>query len=80
MPGRGHRAGTLETQLERLRWVPLLIIDEVGYIPFDPDAAALTFVLIASRYERNRLVVSSDKTFSPWVEIFGDAVAAAAMG
>jgi DNA replication protein DnaC len=73
------RAGTLEAELERLRRIPLLIIDEVGYIPFDPDAAALFFALIASRYERASLVVSSNKTFSAWVEIFGDAVAVAAM-
>jgi hypothetical protein len=43
--------------------VPLVIVDEVGYIPFDPDAAALFFALISSRYERASLIVSSNKTF-----------------
>jgi hypothetical protein len=38
--------------------------DEVGYIPFDPEAAALFFALISSRYERASLIVSSNKTFS----------------
>jgi DNA replication protein DnaC len=77
--GQARRAGRLEEELERLRRVPLLIVDEVGYIPFDPDAAALFFALISSRYERASLVVSSNKTFSAWAEIFGDAVAVAAM-
>ncbi|MGH9296513.1 MAG: IS21-like element helper ATPase IstB [Acidimicrobiales bacterium] len=77
--GQARRAGKLEDELERLRRIPLLIVDEVGYIPFDPEAAALFFALISSRYERASLVVSSNKTFSGWAEIFGDAVAVAAM-
>lgn len=77
--GEARRLGTLEAELERLRRIPLLIVDEVGYIPFDPEAAALFFALVSSRYERASLVVSSNKTFSAWAEIFGDAVAVAAM-
>jgi DNA replication protein DnaC len=73
------RAGKLEDELERLRRDPLVVVDEVGYIPFDSDAAALFFALISSRYERASLIVSSNKTFSAWAEIFGDAVAVAAM-
>jgi DNA replication protein DnaC len=38
--------------LRRLLWIPLLIVDEVGYIPFDPQAANLMFMLVSSRYER----------------------------
>ena len=74
-----RRLGNLESELERLRRIPLLIVDEVGYIPFDPDAAALFFALISSRYERASLIVSSNKSFSSWAEIFGDPVAVAAM-
>jgi DNA replication protein DnaC len=55
---------------------PLLVCDEVGYIPFAPEAAALFFALVSSRYERASLIVSSNKPFSAWAEIFGDAVAA----
>jgi DNA replication protein DnaC len=65
--------------LEQLGRIPLLIVDEVGYIPFDPEAASLFFSLVSSRYERNSLIVSSNKTFSAWSEIFGDAVTVAAM-
>ena len=74
-----RKAGTLEEELERLRRIPLLIVDEVGYIPFDPDAAALFFALISSRYERASMIVSSNRSFSAWAEVFGDAVAVAAM-
>ena len=69
----------LDEELERLARIPLLIVDEVGYIPFDPEAAALSFALVSSRSERRSLIVSSNKTFSAWAEIFGDPVAVAAM-
>jgi hypothetical protein len=49
------------------------------HIPFDPEAAALFFALISSRYERRSLILNSNKTFSAWAEIFGDAVEVAAM-
>ncbi len=49
------------------------------HIPFDPEAAALFFALISSRYERRSLIVSRNETFSAWAEIFGDPVAVAAM-
>lgn len=77
--GAAKRAGRLEEELERLGRIPLLICDEVGYIPFDPEAAALFFALISSRYERSCMIVSSNKSFSAWAEIFGDPVAVAAM-
>ena len=77
--GAAKRAGRLDEELERLGRIPLLIVDEVGYIPFDPEAAALFFALISSRYERRSLIVSSNKTFSAWAEIFGDPIAVAAM-
>ena len=77
--GEAKRAGRLDDELERLGRIQLVICDEVGYIPFDPEAAALFFALVSSRYERSSLIVSSNKTFSAWTEIFGDAVAVAAM-
>ena len=55
------------------------IVDEVGYIPFDPQAANLMFMLVSRRYERASLIVTSNKPFSAWGEIFGDDVTAAAM-
>ena len=73
------RQGELEDELRRLARVPVIVVDEVGYIPFDPEAANLMFSLVSNRYERASLIVTSNKPFSAWGEIFGDEVVAAAM-
>ena len=74
-----HHAGRLHAEITRLGRYPLLIIDEVGYIPFEPEAASLFFQLISARYETASLIVTSNKPFSGWGEIFGDDTVAAAM-
>jgi DNA replication protein DnaC len=74
-----HHAGTLQAELVKLGRIPLLIIDEVGYIPFEAEAANLFFQLVSSRYERASLIVTSNKPFGRWGEVFGDDVVAAAM-
>ena len=74
-----QRQGRLDDELTRLQRIALLIVDEVGYIPFDPQAANLMFMLVSRRYERASLIVTSNKPFSAWGEIFGDDVVAAAM-
>src|SRR4051794_2222217 len=58
---------------------PLIVVDEIGCIPFDPEAANLMFSLVSSRYERASMIVTSNKPFSAWGEIFGDDMAATAM-
>jgi len=77
--GDAQRQGRLEDELRRLERIPLLACDEVGYIPFDPQAASLMFMLVSRRYERASLIVTSNKPFSAWGEIFGDDAAATAM-
>src|SRR5215211_7548656 len=74
-----QRQGRLDDELARLQRITLLIVDEVGYIPFDPQAANLMFMLVSRRYERASLIVTSNKPFSGWGEIVGDEVTAAAM-
>jgi DNA replication protein DnaC len=74
-----HTAGRLQAELTRLGRYPLLVIDEVGYIPFEPEAANLFFQLVSARYERASLIVTSNKPFGRWGEVFGDDVVAAAM-
>jgi DNA replication protein DnaC len=74
-----HHAGRLQEELQRLGRYPLLVVDEVGYIPFEPEAANLFFQLVSSRYERASLIVTSNKVFGRWGEVFGDDVVAAAM-
>ena len=73
-----QRQGRLDEELRKLLWTPLLVVDEVGYIPFDAQAANLIFSLVSSRSERASLIVTSNKPFSGWGESSGDEVAAAA--
>ncbi|MDG5801675.1 IS21-like element helper ATPase IstB [Streptomyces ossamyceticus] len=73
----GARAeGRLTGELSALDACPLLIVDEVGYLPFDPDTARLLFQLVAHRYERASLIVTSDRPLGRWDEIFGGAAPA----
>jgi len=75
--GAAHDAGKLQDELTKLSRYPLVIIDEVGYIPFRGEAANLFFQLVSSRYERASMIVSSNKAFSRWGEVFGDDTVAA---
>jgi DNA replication protein DnaC len=77
--GAAHHANRLEAELKKIRRYRLIIIDEVGYIPFDQDAANLFFQLIASRYEQGSVMVTSNLPFGRWGETFSDDVVAAAM-
>jgi DNA replication protein DnaC len=74
-----HRAGNLPRELARLRRFGLIIVDEVGYLPFEQDAANLFFQLVSSRYEHASLVLTSNLPFSGWGGVFGDQAVAAAM-
>jgi DNA replication protein DnaC len=74
-----HRAGRLPAELARLRRYGLIIIDEVGYLPFEQDAANLFFQLVSSRYEHASLILTSNLPFSGWGGVFGDQAVAAAM-
>ncbi|MER7404006.1 IS21-like element helper ATPase IstB [Streptomyces sp. NPDC000070] len=64
-------AGRLDAELAALDEYPLLIVDEVGYTPFDAATAGLFFRLVAHRYERASLIVTSDRPFGRWDEVFG---------
>jgi DNA replication protein DnaC len=74
-----HAAGRLQAELVRLGRYPLIVVDEVGYIPFEAEAANLFFQLVSARYERASLIVTSNQPFGRWGEVFGDDVVAAAM-
>jgi DNA replication protein DnaC len=74
-----HRQGRLPNELTRLRRYGLIIVDEVGYLPFEQDAANLFFQLVSSRYEHASLILTSNLPFSGWGGVFGDQAVAAAM-
>jgi DNA replication protein DnaC len=77
--GDAHAQGRLHDELCRLGRIPLLVIDEVGCIPFEAEAANPFFQLVSSRYERASVIVTSNKPFGRWGDVFGDATVAAAM-
>ncbi|MEO9264134.1 MAG: ATP-binding protein, partial [Candidatus Baltobacteraceae bacterium] len=56
-----------------------LIIDELGYVQFDKPAATWFFQLMSNRYERRSTIITSNKNFSEWGDIFGDTVLAGAL-
>ena len=74
-----HQLGRLPVEIARLRRYGLIIVDEVGYLPFEQDAANLFFQLVSSRYEHASLVLTSNLPFSGWAGVFGDQAVAAAM-
>jgi DNA replication protein DnaC len=72
-------AGHLLHRLKTLSFPSLLIVDEIGYLPISRTGAMLFFQVIARRYERASTVLTSNKGFEEWGEIFGDEVMAAAL-
>jgi DNA replication protein DnaC len=74
-----HQQGRLELELKKIKRYKLVIIDEVGYIPFDTSAANLFFQMVAALYEQRSILVTSNLPFGRWGEVFGDEVVAAAM-
>lgn len=74
-----HHAGRLASEFKRLRRYPLLIVDEVGCIPFEPEAANLFFQLASSRCEHASIVLTSNLPFARWGDVFGDHAVASAM-
>ncbi|WP_107054902.1 IS21-like element helper ATPase IstB [Streptomyces aureocirculatus] len=71
-------AGKLRKELARLDAYPVLVVDEVGYVPFDAEVAHLLFQLVSHRYERGSLIVTSNRPLGRWDEVFGDSATASA--
>ncbi|MFF2808802.1 IS21-like element helper ATPase IstB [Streptomyces sp. NPDC058000] len=63
-----QQAGNLAAELTRLGRYPLIVVDEVGDIPFESEAANLFFQLISNRYARASVIVTSNKPFGRWGE------------
>lgn len=76
---KAYAENRLEEKLKSLCAPKLLIVDEIGYVPVDVHGAHLLFQLISRRYERGSLILTSNRSFGQWGEIFGDTVIATAI-
>jgi len=76
---KAHIEGRLEERLGFYTKPKLLIVDELGYLPFDPNAAHLFFQLVSRRYERGSLLLTSNRSVGEWGTVFGDPVVATAI-
>lgn len=76
---KAHMDGRLEERLTFFVKPKLLIIDELGYLPLEPNAAHLFFQLVSRRYERGSLLVTSNRSVGEWGSVFGDPVVATAI-
>ena len=76
---RGHAEGKLEQWLAQLAKPKLLIMDEFGYLPFEPAAAHLLFQLVSRRYERGSILITSNRAVGDWGKVLGDEVVATAI-
>jgi len=57
---------------DRLLKLDLIILDELGYLPFSPSGGALLFHLLSKLYERTSVVITTNLSFSEWASIFGE--------
>lgn len=69
----------LEERLTHYAKPKLLIVDELGYLPLEPDAAHLFFQRVSKRYERGAMLVTSNRAVGEWGTVFGDPVVATAI-
>jgi DNA replication protein DnaC len=74
-----HAAGKLLHRMKTLTYPSLLVVDEIGYLPVTRTGAMHFFQLMSRRYEHASTVLTSNKSFEEWGEIFGDEVMAAAL-
>jgi DNA replication protein DnaC len=76
---KAHFENRLAEKLKTFAKYRVLIIDEIGYLPMDIQGANLFFQLIARRYEKNTTILTSNKMFSQWNEVFSDLTIASAI-
>ena len=69
----------LNTLLRKYARYPLMIIDEIGYLPLNREESNLLFQLVSYRYEKSSTIFTSNKSFSEWGEVLGDQVMASAV-
>jgi len=76
---KAEREGTLREKIRFLTRASLLVVDEIGYLPVTPGGANLFFQLVNARYEKGAMILTSNRGFAEWGEVFGDPVVATAL-
>ena len=76
---RARHENRLDRILQQLAYPRVLILDELGYLPLTREEASLFFRLLVRRYERASLIVTSNKSFVDWGEVFNDQILATAI-
>ena len=76
---KAYSENRLEEKIKQICMPRVLIIDEIGYVPIDPHGAHLLFQVISRRYEKGSIIITSNRGFGQWGEIFGDPIIATAI-
>ena len=76
---KAEREGRLAEKLSFYTRASLLIVDEIGYLPITTGGANLFFQLVNARYEKGAMILTSNRGFAEWGEVFGDPVVATAL-
>jgi len=76
---KAERDGTLREKIRFFCRFALLIVDEIGYLPVIPGGGNLFFQLVNARYEKGAMILTSNRGFAEWGELFGDPVVATAL-
>lgn len=76
---RARDEGRLDRELAQVGRAAVLVIDELGFLPLDPDGARLLFQVVSEAYERQSVVITTNLEFSRWGQVFGDDQMAAAI-
>jgi DNA replication protein DnaC len=72
-------SGMLERKFHALERFDLLLIDELGYIPFEREQTDLLFNVISARYERASIAITTNLAFEQWTQLFPDSMTAGAV-
>jgi DNA replication protein DnaC len=76
---KAEREGQLRERIRFLSRAALLVVDEIGYLPVTSGGGNLFFQLVAARYEKGAMILTSNRGFAEWGEVFGDPVVATAL-
>jgi DNA replication protein DnaC len=76
---KAEREGTLRERIRFLCRASLLVVDEIGYLPVTPGGGNLFFQLVNARYEKGAMILTSNRGFAEWGDVFGDPIVATAL-